>query len=180
MPHLEQHQGLQNFLESLVRDHSRYEPIVQFLDNILLNSRQLSWLDLEEVGLVVAQTVQSHFCAGLREGMIATLQAEGDRHPQLDVIKAFARDLVIAPHQVTAEKLDLLRAAGLNDQSIEDLIGWVTILQLYSIMDQAMGFGGLPPEVMREIAGGTVQSKGYMPSFQYFVSMAQSQAAATG
>jgi len=174
MAYLTQHQGMENFLESLVRDHQRYEPIVQFLDNIVLNSKDLTWTELEVIGWEVANAAGSEFCAQLRKGMVNALEPSSETIHRLEACKKFARDLVASPKSIDASRIDGLRAAGMSDQGIEDVIGWVCILQLYAVLDQALGFTGLPQEVLNEIADGTVGAKGYVPSFQYFVGMVES------
>jgi len=173
MAYLKQHQSMENFMESLVRDHKRYEPIVIFLDNIIQNSKELSWYDLEEIGLEVSQLLNSDFCYNLRRGMMGALNRENKKNPALDIIKTFAKTLVKSPQSINIQRIDELRDNGLSDQSIEDIIGWVCIMQFYAVLDQALGFKGLPQNIFDEIAAGTVQQKGYFPSFQYFVSLSE-------
>jgi len=80
------------------------------------------------------------------------------------------------PSHGPASSDQALRSSGLNDQAIEDVIGWVCILQFYAVLDQALGFKGLPQAVLNDVAEGTVQSKGYVPGFQYFVNMSETEA----
>jgi len=176
MAYLEQHAGMENFLESLVRDHRRYQPIVQFLDNIVLNSDGLTWAELEIIGLEVAEITGSVFCAQLRKGMINTLDSASAPGLKLDACRNFARHLVSSSQTIDIQQIEILRASGISDQGIEDIIGWVCILQFYATMDQALGFGGLPQEVLNDVAEGTVGAKGYVPSFQHFVGMSEAAA----
>ena len=176
MTYLKQHQGMENFMESLVRDPGRYEPVVQFLDNIIKDSDELSWSELEAVGLEVAEALSSDFCAKLRRGMLNALATDSPSPARLKSLKSFARRLVTLPGGIDAQSIEELRQFGLTDQAIENIIGWICILQFYSVLDHAFGFQELPQQALNEVAAGTVQHKGYVPSFHYFVGMARSGA----
>ena len=158
-----------------MRDPERYRPIVEFLDRIIQGSAQLTWRELEIIGLVVANLIGSDFCSDLRHGMIETLPASQVRERSLDDLTAFAGAIVQNPRRIDASQIEQLRSLGWTDQTIEDVIGWVCILQMYSVMDHAFGFDGLPREVFTEIAEGTVHGAGYLPSFEYFLDSARSQ-----
>ena len=175
MAYLTQHQNMDNFLETLVRDPLRYEPIIQFLDNIIQNSDELSWFELESIGLEVSESLCSEFCSQVRKGMMKALDNSKTSSGQLEAAKVFARQMTASPDKIAESHIAELRLSGLSDQSIEDIVGWVCILQFYSVMDQALGFKGLPQPVITEITQGTVQQQGYLPSFNYFISMAPDQ-----
>lgn len=173
MPFLAQHTGMDNFLVSLVRDADRYEPIVEFLDTIIASSSDLSWLELEVVGMEVARLLQADYCLSLRKGMISTLEGQNNDTSRMEVLLKFTAQFIQSPKSIDAGLIDELRQSGLSDQGIEDLIGWIAILQMYSVIEHAFGFGGLPQEALDQIAAGTVENKGYLPSFQYFVEMSK-------
>jgi alkylhydroperoxidase family enzyme len=173
MTYLTQHDGMDNFLVSLVRDHERYEPIVKFLDNIIATSTDLSWLELEIVGEEVARLLGADYCRNLRKGMVSTLDEQDEDIERMKVLLRFTTRVIQSPKTIDKELIDELRFSGLSDQGIEDLIGWICILQMYSVVEHAFGFEGMPQNVLNEIATGTVENKGYLPSFQYFVEMSR-------
>ncbi len=82
---------------------------------------------------------------------------------------------LLSPGAVKEKHIAALRQAGWNDQTIDDVVGWVAIMQFYSTVDQGLGFGGLPQAVFDEIGAGTVQGKGYVASFQYAVEQMRAQ-----
>lgn len=173
MPFLAQHDQMDNFLVSLVRDHTRYEPIVKFLDTIIEASGDLTWGELETVGQEVARLLEADYCEALRKGMVTKLGAQDQKSERVSTLRKFTAEMIRSPKSIDANSIDGLRAIGLSDQGIEDLIGWISILQMYSVVEHAFGFAGLPQQVLDEIASGTVENKGYLPSFQHFVEMSR-------
>lgn len=173
MAFLKQHHNMENFLEALVRDHRRYMPLVQILDNLVQKSEQLTWHELEQVGKLIADDMGSEFCSGIRQGMVKALGSRKSADRRGAAVDGFARRLAAAPASIEESDIEALRDAGLNDQSIEDLVAWVAVLKAYATMDLGLGFGGLPQPVFDEIGAGTVAAMGYVPSFRYFVAQAE-------
>lgn len=90
----------------------------------------------------------------------------------LTPLKDLARQVTKAPANISIDDIEAARRAGWSDQTIEDVIAWACMLQVYSNLDLALGFKRLPESAMNEIAVGTVEASGYLPAFGYFVSMA--------
>jgi alkylhydroperoxidase family enzyme len=176
MSYLAQTKTMDNLMEALLRDHARYLPVVEFLDRIVQNASQLSWADCELIGLELGRQNRSGFCAGIRMGMIKALAdvdgADGDRADpdSLAPIIAFARQLNERSGSVTEADIDAVRAAGWTDQTVEDVVGLVAALKVYSIIANGLGFEALPEAAFAEMGEATVAMNGYTPLFRSFMS----------
>lgn len=149
MPYLKQIAHMNNFVEALLRDHTRYRPIVEFLDQIIHNTSQLSWADCEQIGLELGKQNRSAFCADIRSGMIKALADDKDRAEvcKLKPILTFARKLNEDSSSVNESDIEAVRNAGWNDQTVEDVVGLVACLKVYSIIANGLGFEALPDAV---------------------------------
>ena len=65
-----------DFMEFLMRNHRRYSPIIEFLDNVTQNLSELSWADCEMIGAEIVRADNSEYCTGVRNGMINALKAD--------------------------------------------------------------------------------------------------------
>jgi hypothetical protein len=171
MTYLSHTKGTENFLKVLLRDHERYLPIVQFLDNVVLHMDELTWAEGELIGLELGKQNDSDFCAGIRGGMIDALDAEesalagGKLKPVLD----FARKLNLDASTITETNVQVVRDAGWSDKTVEDVIALVAVLKVYSILANGLGFKALPKAAFEEMGRATVQMRGYTPMFQSFM-----------
>lgn len=165
-----------NFLEALLRDHKRYLPIIEMLDTIIQDAAELSWLDCEQIGLKLGHQNASEFCVGIRSGIITALggDASAKPHKKLQPILDFAQKLNHDSSAITKTDIQNVRNAGWNDQTVEDVIGLVAVLKVYSMLANGMGFKALPETAFAEMSGATVQMKGYTPVFKSFLEMAKS------
>lgn len=171
MPYLERMKTTNNLMEALLQDHGRYLPIVEFLDRVIQNASQLSWADCEQIGLELGKQNGSGFCAGIRAGMIEALADKEDRSgtDALAPVIAFARKLNEDSSAVTEADIESLRAADWSDQTVEDVIGLVASLKVYSILANGLGFEALPEAVFAEMGAATVRMNGYTPLFKSFI-----------
>ncbi len=171
MTYLSHTKDTENFLEVLLRNHERYLPIVQFLDNVILNMDELSWAEGELIGLELGKQNGSDFCAGIRGGMVAALDADDSAlgGEKLKPVLAFARKLNRDASTVTEADVQAVRDAGWSDKTVEDVIGLVAILKVYSILANGLGFKALPESAFAEMGHATVQMRGYTPMFKSFI-----------
>jgi alkylhydroperoxidase family enzyme len=173
MINLTQHQNTENFMEALVRDHKRYRPIIEILDNIVNSAKKLTWLDFEEIAVTISNANQSGFCSEIHRATKDALKNYSiiELNKNIDVIIAFSLKLNANPKNITAIDLQILKDKGWDDQSIEDVIGWVATIKLYNIMANGFGFSNeLPSEVFDEMGNGTVKQAGFLPIFDFFAS----------
>lgn len=169
MAYLKQHSGVDNFLVSLVMDHERYRPLVEIIDNIVVGADELTWKELELIGLEVSDQMASHFCSGVRKGMISALDDDNEAGRDIRVLVEFAALLTNDVSSVTQETIENIRKSGWSDKTIEDVVAWVSVMKSYATLDQGLGFGSLSEEDFEQMGQLTVERKSYVFVFNHFV-----------
>ena len=170
MPFLKHHQSLGNFMDVFVRDPRRYMPIMEFLDQIVLHLEELSWSEAEIIATEVSKACHAEFCVGIHAGVTRALSSPENRSEteRLEPILVFARKLSLDESSVTENDIESLRNVGWSDQTIEDVIGLVAAIKIYTILDNGFGFGGVPEEAFTEMGRATVGYQGYVATFRSF------------
>jgi len=170
MPHLSQHATMDNFMVSLIRDHQRYLPIVEYLDNVIQGVSELTWDECERIGLEMGGQNCSEFCAGIRAGLVGALQDESENSKRdITALLTFASKVNEASDAITEQDISAVRDAGWNDQTVEDVIGLVSVFKVYSILANGFGFEALPSQAFAEMGQATVKMDGYTPMFKSFI-----------
>ncbi|MGH1340799.1 MAG: hypothetical protein ACRBN8_04575 [Nannocystales bacterium] len=161
----------------LVANPSRYRPLVAFLDQVTQNLAQLTWADCEAIGAELARDNKSTFCAGVRDATLDALgEVEGTPAGRLAPLIDFARRVNEDATTMTQEDVDAVRAHGWTDQTVEDVVGLVAALRVFSTMATGLGFATLPAEDFANIGQGTVGAGGYVASFDMFRAAGSSDA----
>ncbi len=113
---------------------------------------------------------RSGCCAGIRTGMVKALADKADRtaSEKLAPVIVFARRLNDDSSTVTQSDIATVRSAGWNDQTIEDVVGLVASLKVYSILANGLGFEALSDATFAEMGAATVNMNGYTPLFSAF------------
>ncbi len=155
---------------SLIRDHQRYLPIVEYLDKIIQGASELTWDECERIGFELGKQNGSEFCANIRAGLIGALPVESE-NPKRDIIAllTFARKVNEASNTIDKQDVSAVRDGGWNDQTIEDVIGLVSVFKVYSILANGFGFDALPAQAFAEMGQATVEMNGYTPMFKSFI-----------
>ncbi len=160
-----------NLLMLLVRDHKRYQPIVQFFDQVTQNLSELSWAQAEYIASEVSKANHSEFCLGIRQGMINALLKNSLelKINNLEPVIAYALKLNHDASQMTLKDIQMILDAGWSEQTVEDVVALVAIQKLYNTIATGLGFKAVPEEVFTEIGQDTVQQGGYAASFSRFI-----------
>lgn len=169
MPFLSYTKGFGNFMEVLLRDHRRYLPIVEFLDKVTQDLSELTWSECELIFTEISRANGAEFCAGIHAGVSKALNDSLPRKDKLQAILVFARKLNMAANSITDSDVQTIRDAGWSEQTVEDVVGLVAIINVYTILDNGLGFGAVPNKVFEEMGRATVQLKGYAPVFRSFI-----------
>ncbi|RDY60876.1 carboxymuconolactone decarboxylase family protein [Flagellimonas nanhaiensis] len=172
MSYLEQTKDTNNFLEVLVQDHKRYMPIMEFLDNLTQQKSELTWEEREMISLEVSKANGAEFCIGIHSGMLRAMGSADNKvaEEKIKPVLAFANKLAKNSNQVSPEDIKILRKAGWNDQTIEDIIGLVSAISIYDILSNGFGFkASLPQEVFEQMGQGTLEAGGFVAQFKSFI-----------
>ncbi|HED18018.1 MAG TPA: hypothetical protein ENI74_00745 [Gammaproteobacteria bacterium] len=166
----------QGVADILLRDPVRYLPFAQLLDGIMSTESELTQAQREMIALYSSRLnhcgycVDSHSCVltglGTDETLVNAL-ADGSTEPVDDNLQrlfAFAGKLTLEPGKVSRTDIDAVRAAGWNDQTIEDVIGVVATFAFLNRLVDGFGIEGTDDH-FRQV-GGMVSQQGYAPLVQ--------------
>jgi len=174
MRHLKQHGNTENFMEALLRNHKVYRPIVEILDNIVIDAKELSWLDFEEIAVAISKVNNSGFCKEIHRG---TKDAINNNKSSISVSKNLDSMMLLSlklnenPNAITVEDIKMVQEKGWSDESIENAISWVGAVNMYNTMANGFGFSDeLPSEAFDQMAEETINRGGYISVFDYFAS----------
>lgn len=163
-----------NLLRLLLTNPSRYRPVVAFLDGVTQNLSQLTWTDCERIGAEIALANDSQFCAGIRGGMTTALRDEvGAAAEKLAPVIALALQVNRGQGALTHAQLVAVREAGWSDATIEDVVGLVASLRVFSTLATTLGFGQMPAAAFAEIGAGTVAAGGYTVAYDAYLQGAE-------
>ncbi len=172
MAYLKQTEKTNNFLEVLVRDHRRYMPIMEYLDNLTQQESELSWQERERIALEVSKANGAEFCIGIHRGVLRAFESQeiGIGEDSMKPILAFVNKLVKASSHITKEDIEAVKKGGWSDQTVEDIIGLVSAITIYDILANGFGFkASLPKEVFEEMGKGTIEAGGFVAQFRSFI-----------
>ncbi|MCF6310082.1 MAG: hypothetical protein L3J19_06395 [Sulfurimonas sp.] len=174
MRYLKQHENTENFMEALLRNHKVYRPIVEILDNIVKDAKELNWLDFEEIALAISSANNSEFCKEIHRGTkdaINNNQSSVAVSEDLDIIISFSLKLNKNPNDITVEDIKRVQDKRWSDETIENVISWVGAVNMYNTMANGFGFSDeLPSEAFDQMATETTNRGGYVSVFDYFAS----------
>lgn len=172
MAYLKQTEKTNNFLEVLVRDHRRYMPIMEYLDNLTQQESELTWQERELIALEVSRANGAEFCVGIHSGVLRAFEYHeiGIREDAMQPVLVFVNKLVKASRHITKEDVEAVKKGGWSDQTVEDIIGLVSAITIYDILANGFGFkASLPEEVFEEMGKGTIAAGGFVAQFQSFI-----------
>ncbi len=163
-----------NLMRLFVANPGRYRPLVAFLDQLTQGLSELTWADCETIGAELAQDNGSVFCTGVRRATVDALRGAPGAHPgKLASLVAFARRLNNDASSVSESDVAAVRAHGWSDQTVEDVVGLVAVLRVFSTLATGLGFGAVAPAEFETIGAQTVTAGGYVASFDRFRAAAE-------
>ena len=143
------------------------------MDNIVNGAKKLTWLDFEEIAVAISNANQSGFCCEIHRATKDALKNGSNivLNKNIEAIILFSLKLNGNPKEITRNDIQVLKDKGLDDKSVEDVIGWVASINFYNMMVNRLGFSDdLPSEVFNEMGSGTIGQAGFLPIFDFFTS----------
>jgi len=172
MSYLSYTKNLGNFMELLLRDHKRYMPIVEFVDNVTQNLSELTWEECELIFIDISKINGSGFCTGIHIGVANALTSTANpiNDEKFNHLIKLARKFNNNAQSIEEKDIQLVRDAGWSEQTIEDVAGLVAIINVYNILANSLGFTALPAEAFDEMGKATIQ-QGYKTMFNRYIDM---------
>ena len=158
-----------NFMELLLRDHKRYLPIVEFVDNVTQQLSELSWEECELIFIEISKINGSGFCTGIHIGVANALnKKDKPATDKFNAILKLAQKFNNSAKNIDENDIQTVRDAGWSDQTIEDVAGLVAIINVYNILANGLGFKALPAAAFDEMGQATIQ-QGYTSMFRHYI-----------
>jgi len=172
----------QGVVDVFMRDPDRYLPFTQLLEGIMNGKSELSIPQREMIALHISKLNDCHYCVGshtavlaglsVDEAAISAVEAGAATDPRMNAVLAFATKLTQNPGAVSQADVDALRQAGWSEQTVEDVIGVVSLFAFLNRLVDGFGIQGSAESFAQ--AGGMIAQHGYGPVVQ----MIQEKAAA--
>ncbi len=140
-----------------LRSPKLYKPLLGFFENVMVGESELSKEEREIIATHVSRINGCHFCV---EAHRATLTAMGvdqatvstlEMGPAIDGVSVQINDLLIfsekltrTPAEITIADIDALKDNGVSEQTIEDTINVVSLLNYLNRLVDAFGVEGNP------------------------------------
>ena len=155
-----------------LRSPKSYKPLLEFFENVMLGESNLSKEEREIIATHVSRINGCHFCV---EAHSATLTAMGvddstvstlEMGPNIDGISEQLKELLVfsekltrTPAEITIADIDTLKDKGVSEQTIEDTINVVSLLNYLNRLVDAFGVEGSPDYF--KVVGKSLANNGY-------------------
>ena len=161
-------------VDIFMRDPSRYLPFTQLLAGTMNGKSELSIPQREMIALHVSKLNDCHYCVGshravleglgVDEATIGAVEVGASADARMSAVLAFAAKLTRNPGAVGQADVDSLRQAGWSDQTVEDVIGVVSLFAFLNRLVDGFGVKGSAEGFAQ--AGGMIAEHGYGPVVQ--------------
>ncbi|MEA3242697.1 MAG: peroxidase-related enzyme [Pseudomonadota bacterium] len=155
-----------------LRSPKLYKPLLAFFENVMVGESGLSKEEREVIATHVSRINGCHFCVeahratltamGVDEATVSTLELG----PNIDGVSDQVKDLLIfsekltrTPAEVTITDIDALKNKGVSEQTIEDTINVVSLLNYLNRLVDAFGVEGGPDYF--KMVGTSLAKNGY-------------------
>ncbi len=172
MSNLSYSRNFKGVADVFLRSPKVYKPALQFFENVMLGASELSKEEREIIATHVSRINGCDFCVnahratliamGVNGATIATLEngpnIEGVRDQIKDLL-VFAEKLTRTPAEISIADIDALKEKGVSEQTIEDTVNVVALLNYLNRLVDAFGVEGSPDYF--KVVGASLAKNGY-------------------
>lgn len=172
MTNLSYSRNFNGVADVFLRSPKRYKPLLQFFENVMIDESELSKAEREIIATHVSRINGCHFCVeahratlaamGVDEATLATLEMAPNIDgvsSQLKALLVFSEKLTRTPADITIADIDALKDTGISEQTIEDTINVVSLLNYLNRLVDAFGVEGSPHYF--KMVGVSLANNGY-------------------
>jgi len=155
-----------------LRSPKLYKPLLGFFEIVMVGDSELSKAEREIIATHVSLINGCHFCVaahratltamGVNEATLSTLE----KSPNIDGISNQVKDLLVfsekltrTPADITVADIDALKDKGVSEQTIEDTINVVSLLNYLNRLVDSFGVEGNPDYF--KMVGASLAKNGY-------------------
>lgn len=164
----------QGVVDIFTHGPGRYLPFAQLLVGIMNGKSELSIPQREMIALYVSKLNECHYCVGshravlvaldIDEATISAAEAGSTTDARLTPVLNFAAKLTQSPGSVVRADVDALRGVGWSEQTVEDVIGVVSLFSFLNRLVDGFGIKGSPENFAQ--GGRMISRNGYGPIVQ--------------
>ena len=177
MTNLSYSRNFKGVADVFLRSPKLYSPLLEFIENVMTGESELSKADREILAAHVSRINGCHFCVeahratlvamGVDEIIISSLE-EGPHikgiNDQLKGLLVFAEKLTLKPAEINIEDINALKDRGVSEQTIEDAINVISLINYVNRLVDAFGVEGSPAYFKG--VGEFLAKNGYTPLLQ--------------
>jgi len=155
-----------------LRSPKLYKPILEFFENVMVGESGLTKEEREIIATHVSRINGCHFCVqahratltamGVDEATVSTLEMGPNINGVSDQVKdllVFSEKLTRTPAEITIADIDVLKDKEISEQTIEDTINVVSLLNYLNRLVDAFGVEGSPNYF--KMVGASLAKNGY-------------------
>lgn len=173
----------QSVVDVFMRDPKRYLPFAQLLETLMGGESELNSAERETIALYVSKLNSCHYCVGSHQEVLQKLGADqaaidgaaagstANADARMRPVLEFADKLTLSPGSVNQADVDAVVAAGWSEQTVEDIIGIVSLFSFLNRLVDGLGIEGSSESFAA--AGGMIAQHGYGPVVQMIQEKAQ-------
>ncbi len=172
MTNLSYSKNFKGVADVFLRSPKYYKPLLEFFENVMVAESELSKEEREIIATHVSLINGCHFCVaahratlsamGVDEVTLATLEMGpniDDVSNQIKDLLVFSEKLTRTPAEITIADIDVLKDKGISEQTIEDTINVVSLLNYLNRLVDAFGVEGNPDYF--KMVGASLAKNGY-------------------
>lgn len=172
MANLSYSRNYKGVAEVFLRSPTLYQPLLEFFENVMVGDSMLSKEEREIIATHVSYINGCHFCVeahratltamGVDEATLSTLDMGANISGVSDQVKdllVFSEKLTLTPAEITIADIDVLKNNGISEQTIEDTINVVSLLNYLNRLVDAFGVEGSPDYF--KMVGASLARNGY-------------------
>ncbi len=157
-----------------LRSPKLYKPLLAFIENVMVGESELSKAEREIIAAHVSRINGCRFCVeahratltamGVDEATVSTLEMGPNIDGVSDQVKdllVFSEKLTRTPAEITIADIEALKDKGVSEQTIEDTINVVSLINYVNRLVDAFGVEGSPDYF--KMVGASLAKNGYAP-----------------
>lgn len=155
-----------------LRTPKYYKPVLDFFENVMVGESELTVEEREIIATHVSHLNGCEFCVNAHRATLASLGLNDETlstlemgphitgiSSQMKALLIFAEKLTRSPADMSIDDINFLKARGISEQTIEDAINVVSLLNYLNRLVDAFGVEGNPEYF--KIVGNALANNGY-------------------
>ena len=172
MTNLSYSQNFKGVADVFLRSPNYYKPLLGFFENVMVGESELTKAEREIIATHVSRINGCTFCVEAHRATLTTMGVDKatlstlEMGPNIDGVSDQLKDLLVfsekltrTPAKITIADTNALKDKGISDQTIEDTINVVSLLNYLNRLVDAFGVEG-SPDYFRMV-GASLARNGY-------------------